>query len=108
MHGWTVFKGMQDGDESQKATAYREFLEETGINLSALGLTLTPLASYKQKTKNVVLFFCDDEDGVTVNIKPKCHSMVIPGNFPEIDGFAWMTKEEAYTKVFPSQKFLFK
>jgi predicted NUDIX family NTP pyrophosphohydrolase len=107
-NGWTIFKGLKDADETNEAAAYREFKEETGIDLKALGLKLKPFASYQLKTKKVVVFLCEDENAITLNIKPKCHSMVEPGGFPEIDDFLWMTKEEAYNKVFQSQKFLFK
>jgi len=106
--GWTVFKGMQEEGETFAETAFREFKEETGIDLKALGLHRGSFVEYTLKTKKVRVYFVEDEYGVTVNIKPKCHSMVEPGGFPEIDDFAWMTKEEALEKVFPSQKFLFR
>ncbi len=106
-NAWTIFKGMrEDSDFSYEAAAYREFKEETGIDLKAIGLPITELSSYVLKDKRVMVFLCEDSYGLTAKMIPICESMVRP-NYPEIDRFQWVTKEEAHSMVFNSQKFLF-
>jgi 8-oxo-dGTP pyrophosphatase MutT (NUDIX family) len=105
-NAWTIFKGVRDAGETEEAAALREFREETGIDLTALGLTIEPLSSYTMKDKRVIVFLCEDRAGLTVNQKLVCESMVRP-NYPEIDKFQWFTKEDAHKMVFNSQKYLF-
>lgn len=105
-NSWTVFKGMQEEGETNKETAYREFKEETSIDLAALGLKLEPFDTYALKDKQVVIFLCVDADGVTGWKTPKCNSYV-RDNFPEIDEFKWVDLDEGYTLVCNSQKHLF-
>lgn len=113
VNGWTIPKGRKEPGETDVATAYREFKEETNIDLKALGLGIKQFTAYKMKHKDVVVFFCNDEDGVTTKIQPVCKSLVeptdfSPGGFPEIDDFRWVTRSEAERLVFPSQKFMFR
>ena len=105
-NAWTILKGVRDEGETEETAAYREFKEETGIDLKALGLPITRLSSYKMRDKMVVVFLCKDDNELTAQLVPKCSSMVRP-DYPEIDYFKWVTKEVAHGMVFNSQQHLF-
>jgi 8-oxo-dGTP pyrophosphatase MutT (NUDIX family) len=104
---WTFFKGLLETNELPEEAAYREFKEETGIDLYGLGLKIAYHSSYYLKDKRVMVYLCDDETGKTLSLTPKCNSLV-DGDFPEIDDFRWVTKEEALKLVYRSQKELWK
>jgi 8-oxo-dGTP pyrophosphatase MutT (NUDIX family) len=97
---------LSEPGEDPEQTAYREFKEETGIDLKALGLQIVPFATYSMPHKHVKVFLCEDDNELTVGITPVCHSLVRPG-YPEIDKFAWVTAEKAQQMVFKTQKSLF-
>src|ERR1035438_4997416 len=66
---WTIPKGGPEVGETEEATAFREFLEEAGIDLRQLGLTISPLTTYQTKSKRVHVFLCEDKDGLTIDRK---------------------------------------
>ena len=103
---WTIFKGEPEPGEGDKSAAYREFKEETNIDLRALGLDIEPYKTYASKYKQIVVFICNDENEITANIRPVCNSFVYDG-YPEIDNFKWVTAEDARRMVFYSHRILF-
>jgi predicted NUDIX family NTP pyrophosphohydrolase len=103
---WTIFKGLQNEGEDYKTTAYREFKEETGIDLQSLGLEIEPYKTYPSKNKEVIVFLCDDKNGITTNLRPVCNSFVTD-NYPEIDDFLWVSASQARSMVYPSHRILF-
>lgn len=111
---WSIPKGMKESSESEQDTAYRECKEETGIDLKALGLSLKEMPEYQYniKDKTTKVFLCEDDNELTANIKLSCSSMVSDRKdpkivFPEVDRFAWVSKEQAKTMVFKSQEHIF-
>jgi 8-oxo-dGTP pyrophosphatase MutT (NUDIX family) len=105
-NSWTFFKGLVEPGESYEDAAYREFEEETSINLKKLGLPINYLSDYQMKGKVVKVYMCIDTEGITRNLPLKCNSLV-RDDYPEIDDFKWATEAEAENMVTKSQKHLF-
>lgn len=101
---WTIAKGGPNTNETPEETAYREFLEETGIDLLSLGLTIAPYKQYKTKSKCVHVFSCNDVEGKTKELVPVCKSIIPGTKRPEVDSFMWVTREDALQMMIPSQR----
>lgn len=106
-NAWTIFKGEADAGESHEDAAYREFKEETSIDLKKLGVSISFLSSYEMKDKTVKVYSAECDAKLLEGITPICESLVLPHGFPEIDDYKFATVEEARALVYKSQKHLF-
>jgi predicted NUDIX family NTP pyrophosphohydrolase len=104
---WSIPKGELDADEEPRATALREFAEETGAELPEG--PLDDLGSVKQKSGKVVIAFAvagdlDPEALVSNTFElewpPRSGRMQ---SFPEIDRAEWFGLDTAREKVNPAQ-----
>ena len=108
---WSIPKGIPDKNEKSLMAAFREFEEETGVNLlqqnwisrvENLGEFLYPNQKKQLIAYKIVLKH-------NINIGDfHCSSMVPPEVYgrevPEVDKYMWATKEEAMGLIHPSQK----
>jgi len=91
---WSIPKGLVDGNERYIDTAFREFKEETGIDISHLPLYFTGHYKYNNKNKSLIGFYSFLPKGEYIDVsKFKCHSFV-KGGFPEVDSFKWLNKND--------------
>lgn len=97
---WAYLKGGVEGDETWEDTAWREFNEESGLNLNEeLKKNLIPLGTSKQNKHKIVIAY-----GLYYpNIDPsKCFSNLADnGVTPEIDRYAWFTLDELKERTHP-------
>lgn len=112
---WSIPKGKRDGEESYHETMAREFMEETGLQITNYpGYEIFLGAEqYVHKKKTLVAFahFVNTE----ITDEPHCISYVTSledgsfkldkdGNkFPEMDRFEWVTFDEAVDKLHYTQ-----
>lgn len=104
---WGIPKGLQNPGESNKTTAGREFFEETGLNIDPSKMIELSPVLYKTGLKKLYPFIFKSQTH-SMNIIPKCFSMVYPKDkripFPEIDIFKWVTIDEAFLLIHETQK----
>jgi len=105
---WTVFKGQQEDEETLMDTAIRELKEESGIDISAdhrlnKNISTNTIYSYNLRHKDVFLFMLTDKEGVLNNFEFSCSSCW-KDDRPEISDYKWVTLEEMYDHIFPSQR----
>jgi predicted NUDIX family NTP pyrophosphohydrolase len=96
---WTIPKGEIDEGEEPEAAARREFAEETGFELPANLLALTPI---RQRSGKMVHAWAAEGDCDPALLRS---NTFLIGNreFPEIDRAAWFTLDEARERVLPAQ-----
>jgi len=100
-HIWTIPKGrMDEGETDYFEVAKRELLEETNVNLNNLNIIKKEefdLIRYRETNKYLKGFFVRVDSDLS-DIELGCESMVyrngVP-SFPEVDGYKWVTIEEA-------------
>jgi predicted NUDIX family NTP pyrophosphohydrolase len=103
---WSIPKGEYDSSEDAQAAARREFEEETGIRLDG---DLTSLGEVKQAGGKIVRVWALERDCEASELRSNTFTMEWPPGsgtlkqVPEIDRFAWFTKEEARTKLVKAQ-----
>jgi predicted NUDIX family NTP pyrophosphohydrolase len=106
---WSIPKGEIDEGEDAALAAGREFLEETGCDISG---PLEPLGDIRQRGgKRATAFAVEgdlDTDTITSNTfeiewPPKGGKMQ---SFPEIDRAAWFDLPSAHGKILESQRTL--
>lgn len=105
---WSVPKGHVEDGETTLDAAYRETLEETGLNLKSL-----PYVSVKKnfshmyslRNKDVVVFFADDPTGMLIDEPLFCNE--IDGEPKEIDAYMWADVKNARSMITRSQQELF-
>ena len=111
-HGWGILKGRQDANETLVQTAFREFKEESNLDLILTpGVICTPRPFYKytvSSKKQVYVFWAVDPYGYTTQHNFSCPSLVPNTDKPEIDKYKWVTADEAVDLVVESQKGLFR
>ncbi len=98
---WAYLKGGVEKGEDWVDTAWREFNEESGLNLDAkYKKDLIPLGTVKQNKRKIVVAYAL----YYPNIDPKeCFSnMADNGLNPEIDRYSWFTFEELQPKTHPT------
>jgi predicted NUDIX family NTP pyrophosphohydrolase len=107
---WSITKGRRDEGEDSLTCALRETYEESNIDLRGETIKYYKLKKRKfhdkpkQLRPYVIFEFENDIDFNSFELK--CNSFVEPakGGFPEMDGYQWITIEEAkkivhYTQV---------
>jgi len=103
---WSIPKGEYTADEDALAAAKREFLEETGVEVSGALVNLEPLKQPSGKTVHAWILEgnCDAS-----SIKSNTFSMEWPPHsgkqeeFPEVDRAAWFSLDEARQKILKGQ-----
>ena len=109
---WSIPKGMVNKGEELFDAALRETMEETSLNIRKINhkvLTELPLIHYKSKRKSIKIFVIRSFDDLS-NFELHCTSMVthirgvkLDHPFPEVDGYKWVTINEAYNLLHESQ-----
>lgn len=104
---WSIPKGEFEAPEAPAAAARREFLEETGVALTA---GLTPLAPVAQSRGKTVHAFAAEGDLDPALVRSNTFTLEWPPrsgrmeSFPEIDRAAWFTLDEAPRKIVAGQR----
>lgn len=103
---WTIPKGRIEQGETEIEAAKREFREETGFSAE---FDLHLLGEFKlRKGKNLVVYLMKADFDLE-QMHSKEFEMEYPNNsgktgvFSEIEKGAWMTFDEAQSKIVPSQ-----
>ena len=111
---WSIPKGVVDEGETHLEAALRETKEEIGIDLEGfVKIPTEPFNVHPTKKKNFVVYLADDLDGILLNCKFKCSSLInndrTPqrNGLPEIDMFKWVNKEVARILIQPTLKHIF-
>ena len=100
---YSIPKGKVEDDEIFLEAAIRETYEETNLDLSeTTDFTIYPLKAVNYKNKNKILYpFLYLENKKSSfdwgGVELKCNSNVPEdrGGFPEMDGYKWVTLDEA-------------
>lgn len=103
---WSVPKGEIGEQEEPEAAARREFFEETGIEICA---DLVPLTPVRQKSGKLVMVWAAEQDVDPSLVKSNLFEMEWPPrsgrkqSFPEADRAAWFSPAEARKNLIPAQ-----
>jgi predicted NUDIX family NTP pyrophosphohydrolase len=106
---WSIPKGEMAEGEEPAVAAKREFLEETGYDLSG---SLEPLGDIRQRGGKRVTAFAIEGDLDVSAIKSNTFEIEWPPksgrmqSFPEIDRAAWFDLPAALVKILKSQRLL--
>jgi predicted NUDIX family NTP pyrophosphohydrolase len=104
---WSIPKGEAEPGESLVEVARREFEEETGSPIAAVGLV--PLGEIRQKGGKLVHAWALEGDLDPAEAASNTFSMAWPPGsgtlvaFPEIDRVAWFGPEEARRRIKEAQ-----
>lgn len=121
---WTLLKGKVESDENIWQAAKREFSEESGFNIKEekflsvskdnkgnpipwMQYSLATKEGGKDVTKLVHVFWIIDILNLTRDFPFKCQTNLKNTEFPEIDGYTWVTPHAATKMCMPSQRFIF-
>ena len=102
--GWSIPKGMAEDGESPIEAAVRELLEETGIDVNNLQISLIvelDPVMYKTRKKILKPFLYIIEDDLS-DFDLKCISLV-DGKYPEISDYKLVNLENAEKVLHESQ-----
>lgn len=104
--GWSIPKGLVDGDEDHWAAARREFREELGLEIAGEGEPLTPVTA---SGKTVHAWLVEADLDVTAIISNTFEIEWPPRSgrmqtFPEVDRAAWFDAATAATKIHKGQR----
>lgn len=108
-HRWGVSKGHVEEGESYIQAAYRETLEEIGIDLLGLPVKVSKNwidVKYKKFDKTLHIFMVDDPDGLIMGKSMQCSTYFNDG-IPEVDSYVWLSLENATEICMKGQKILF-
>ena len=103
---WSIPKGEYLEGEDPLTVAKREFYEETGTEVSAPGVALTPA---KQPNGKVITAWAVEGEIDPTSVRSNTFSMEWPkgsgvmSEFPEIDRAAWFSLSDARTKIVKGQ-----
>lgn len=106
---WSIPKGQPKKGESNILTAFRDFEEETSIDLWNMDKITEKIGSfvYPNKKKTLVAYQVSIKKTIPIK-KIHCTSMVHPKVYgeevPEMDMFKWVTKDEAMILLHPVQR----
>lgn len=108
---YSIPKGRVDDGELFIETAFRETYEEANLDLNgSTDFTIYPLNSVKYKNKKKILYpFLLLENNNSKfdwdSVELKCNSNVPEeiGGFPEMDGYKWVTLDEAEKLIHETQ-----
>lgn len=102
---WSIPKGLKEPGEDSFTAAEREFLEETGIDISSINIiSRHPLPPQKYLKQNKLLeAFLVITDFYKNETELVCSSLV-NNAFPEIDKFEWVNLKIAETRIHITQK----
>ena len=99
---YSIPKGKVEDDEIFLEAAIRETYEETNLDLSkTIDFTIYPLKSVNYKHKKKILYpflYLENKNSsFDWSVEFKCNSNVTEerGGFPEMDGYKWVTLDEA-------------
>jgi predicted NUDIX family NTP pyrophosphohydrolase len=104
---WTIPKGLVEHGHDLLATARREFLEETGLELDG---PFAPLAPVRQKSGKTVHAFAVEAAPDLSGFRSNSFEMEWPPRsgrmraFPEIDRISYFPHAEAMKKIIPYQQ----
>lgn len=100
---WSIPKGASEGNESFLKAAFREVLEETGIdyfNYKREYFKGLEYRKYDNGSKILIPFAIFDEPKYENLI---CHHMIPGTKTPEIDDFEWVYYEDAFELIHETQ-----
>lgn len=109
---WGVPKGIVEFGDSLLDTAFRETLEETGIDVRRMidngQMVIKPEYFFRYKTtkKSVYVFYANALTDLTKNTL-RCVSKIDGKDLPENDAFCWVDWASAFEMVSKRQKELF-
>jgi 8-oxo-dGTP pyrophosphatase MutT (NUDIX family) len=109
---WGIPKGIVEYGDSLLDTAFRETIEETGLNIRNLEeknlvvVNRSIILNYRTSKKTVYAFYVRSEIDLTKS-PLKCISRIDGRDLPENDAFAWVDWETARAMVSKRQKELF-
>lgn len=104
---WTVPKGLVEAGDDLRATARREFKEETGLTVRG---RLVPLAPVRMKSGKTVHAFAVESDPDLSKFRSNDFELEWPPRsgrmqrFPEVDRVAWFGLSEAEEKILAYQR----
>lgn len=107
LHSWGIPKGELDKNEKVLAAAFREFKEETNLEINKKEIEY--LYSKKVSNNKLVIIFTKEQDIDLSNCKSNTFLLEWPkgsnkiNEFPENDKFEWLDLEEAYNLIFKQQ-----
>jgi 8-oxo-dGTP pyrophosphatase MutT (NUDIX family) len=109
---WGVPKGIVEEGDSLIETAYRETLEETGLNIRLMESknqvrVYSDLLFRYRTTKKVVYVYYVNSNVDLTGTKLKCVSRITGTDSPENDAFCWVEWQVARDMVSKRQKELF-
>lgn len=95
---WALLKGETERGETFKATAIREFQEESGVILTKEEKErLWPLGQIRQNRRKIVIAYALEKGDIDPS---KCFSNLVYGyNFPEVDKYQWIPFSEIESKT---------
>lgn len=106
---WSIPKGKVEDNETFLEAALRETYEETNLDLSltkCFEIHTLPSVNYGHKKKIIYPFlFLEKKDFDWDSIELKCNSNVPVerGGFPEMDGFKWVSLDDARNLLHETQ-----
>ena len=109
---WGIPKGIVEHGDSLLDTAFRETVEETGLNIRILeekgivSVNRTILLKYRTTKKTVYAYYVNSKIDLSKS-SLKCISRIDGKDLPENDAFAWVDWDTAREMVSKRQKELF-
>lgn len=105
---FSIPKGKIEDGESPAEAAIRETFEETNIDLAGCTMVALEMVNYQSKKKALHPFIVFEHENRLLNwdcFDLKCNSFVPEdkGGFPEMDGYKWVTLDEAIPLLHETQ-----
>ncbi|MBV9697571.1 MAG: NUDIX domain-containing protein [Gammaproteobacteria bacterium] len=106
---WSVPKGLVEAGEDELAAAWREFQEETGMDVSGFGAP-RDLGSFMQPSGKRVRVWAVEGDCDPSQLRSNLCAIEWPprsgrmAQFPEVDRGAWFDAQQARRKILKGQR----